>query len=140
MKGCIFTTQIIESKRLERRKDGLGLGDLRGGLQGSELWEILERSGRMPKGAPLSAFLRILLEANKHGLREMEMSEAVELSDELEEILEELGVTAKWEAKGLEKGLEQAVRRLQKYGMEPTRIAEVLELPLGTVIRYLEAE
>jgi DNA-directed RNA polymerase specialized sigma24 family protein len=42
--------------------------------------------------------------------------------------------------KGLEKGREEAVRRLQKYGMDPQQIAEALELPLGTVFRYLETE
>jgi hypothetical protein len=53
-----------------------------------------------------------------------------------EEVLEEFGLTAKWEAKGMEK----AVQRLEKHGMEPGHIAEVLELPLGTVFTYLKAE
>jgi hypothetical protein len=52
--------------------------------------------------------------------------------------------TVEWEARGLEKGLEkgreEAVRRLQKYGMDPKQIFEALELPLGTVFRYLKAE
>jgi predicted transposase YdaD len=42
--------------------------------------------------------------------------------------------------KGLQKGLQQAVRGLQKYGMDPKQISEALELPLGTVFRYLNAE
>jgi predicted transposase YdaD len=67
-------------------------------------------------------------------------------------VLEECGLTAKWEARGrekgreegleqgLEKGLERAVRRLQKHDMNPMEIANVLELPLSTVIRYLKTE
>jgi predicted transposase YdaD len=61
-----------------------------------------------------------------------------------EAVPEEYGLTAKWEAKGLEKGREEgreeAVRRLQKYGMGPDQIAEALELPLGTVFRYLKTQ
>jgi hypothetical protein len=58
----------------------------------------------------------------------------------LEATLEEWGFTEKWEARGLEKGRIDAVRRLQKYGMDPMQIADALELPLGTVFRYLETE
>jgi flagellar biosynthesis/type III secretory pathway protein FliH len=77
----------------------------------------------------------------------MAMSEA-----SLDAVFEEYGLTAKWEAKGLEKGLakglekglekgrEEAVKKLQEYGMEPRQIAEALALPLGAVSRYLAAE
>jgi predicted transposase YdaD len=66
----------------------------------------------------------------------------------LDATLEEWGLTEKWEARGLQKGLEkglqkgriEAVRRLQKHGMDPTQIAEFLELPPDTVFRYLETE
>jgi predicted transposase YdaD len=73
-----------------------------------------------------------------------------------EEVFEEYGLTAKWETKGWKKGLEEgwekgreegwekgreeAVKRLGKYGMEPEQIAEALELPLGTVLGYLQGE
>jgi flagellar biosynthesis/type III secretory pathway protein FliH len=40
--------------------------------------------------------------------------------------------------KGLAEGREEAVRRLQKYGMEPQQIAEALELLPDTVFRCLE--
>lgn len=75
------------------------------------------------------------------------------MSDRLfEAVLEEYGLTAKWETRGLEKGLQQglekgrkegleeAIKRLQKYGMELKQIAEALALPLGRVLRYLKAE
>jgi flagellar biosynthesis/type III secretory pathway protein FliH len=82
----------------------------------------------------------------------------------LEAVLRELGYTEKWEARGLERGLEKglerglqrglerglrkglekgqerAVRRLQKHGMDPTQIAEFLELPQATVFRYITTE
>jgi predicted transposase YdaD len=70
--------------------------------------------------------------------------ELVTMPSAFEEVLEECGLIAKWEARGLEKGreegLERAVKRLQKHGMDPVEIAGILELPLPAVIRYLEAE
>jgi hypothetical protein len=36
--------------------------------------------------------------------------------------------------------MERAVKRLEKHSMEPGHIAEVLELPLETVFKYLKAE
>jgi hypothetical protein len=87
----------------------------------------------MPHGAPLGAFLYTILQVNSPGLKEM-------LGMSFEAVLEEFGLTAKWEAKGLEKGMERATKRLRNYGMEPQQIAEALVLPLGTVFTYLKAE
>ncbi|MDR2071161.1 MAG: hypothetical protein LBP81_07090 [Treponema sp.] len=135
-KGDIFPVQIVESKQLGDWGGVKWLKELRGGLKGEELREIIEMSGSMPKGAPLSAYLYTILRANSRGLKElMAMSDAA-----FEAVLKEYGFTAKWETEGLEKGREEAVIRLQKYGMEPKQISEALELPLGTVFRYLKAE
>jgi hypothetical protein len=62
------------------------------------------------------------------------------LTPSLDATLEEWGLTEKWEARGLQKGRIEAVRRLQKHGMDPTQIAEFLELPPDTVFRYLKTE
>jgi hypothetical protein len=84
----------------------------------------------------------------------------------VEEVLEELGLIEQWEARLQEKirkkiqaevrekvqaevrervqaevreeNQRESVRKLQKHGMEPRQIAEVLELPLGRVSRYLK--
>jgi predicted transposase YdaD len=63
----------------------------------------------------------------------------------IDSVLEEYGFTARWEARAREEGREegweegwgQAVKRLQKHGMNPAAIAEALELPPATVSRYL---
>jgi hypothetical protein len=103
VEGDIFPIQIIESKRLGEEEGSIWLKDLRGGLNGEQLREIIEMSRNMPKGAPLSAYLHTVLQANSQGVRELiTMSEA-----SFEAVLEEYGLTAKWEAKGLEKGLEK---------------------------------
>jgi hypothetical protein len=118
--------------------------DLRERLNGKQLREIIEMARKMPKGIPLSAYMYTVLDANNEGIREMRV-----MSDtSLDAVLEELGFTAEWKARGreegreegLQKGREEAVRRLQKYGMDPKQISEALELPLGTVFRYLKAE
>jgi hypothetical protein len=134
VKGDIVGIQIVEGKRLEEASAGWVKG-LRGGLNGEGIRKIIERGKGMPKGAPLSAYLYVVLQANSSGFREvLRMSDA-----SFEAVLEEFGLTAKWEARGKEEGREEDVKRLQKYGMEPEQIAEALELPLGTVFRYLNA-
>jgi hypothetical protein len=136
VEGDIFPTQIIESKRLEGGGGSVLLKDLRGGLNGEELREIIKISSSMPKEAPLSAYLHTLLQANSRGARELiAMSKA-----SFEAVLEEYGFTAKWKAEGREETREETVRGLQEYGMEPQQIAEALRLPLDTVFRYLAAD
>jgi hypothetical protein len=151
LEGAFFPTQVIETKRLEEAGGGIWLKDLRRGLNGKRLREIIDLIRQMPEGTPLSAFLYTLIQANRSGAREMmAMSEAV-VKEVLMEFAEKYGYTAEWEAKGrengmekgrdmgIEKGWEDAVRRLQKHGMEPGQIAEYLELPLEAVFRYLQA-
>jgi hypothetical protein len=58
----------------------------------------------MPKDAPLSAYIYVVLQANGSGFREV-------LRTCLDAALEEFGLTAKWEARGREEGREQDVNR-----------------------------
>jgi hypothetical protein len=144
LEGAFFPTLVIETKRLEGTGGGIWLKDLRRGLNGEQLREIIDLSRRMPEGTPLWAFLYTLFQANSPGVREvMAMAEA-----SFEAVLEEFGLISKWEAKGLEKGREmgleegweKAACRMQKHGMGPGQIAEVLELPLESVFRYLQLQ
>jgi hypothetical protein len=128
VEGDIFGVQIIESKRLKEEDGGVWLKNLRGGLNGEGLWAIIEKSRGMPKGSPLSAYMYMVFGANRAGVKEM-----MGMADAFEEVLEEYGFTAKWEDRGREKD----VRKLQKHGMDPRQIAEFLELPSDTVLRYL---
>jgi hypothetical protein len=140
LEGVFFPTQVIETKRLEETGGGLWLKNLRRGLNGKRLREIMDLSRQMPEGTPLSAFLYTLIQANRSGAREMmAMSEAV-VKEVLMEFAEKYGYTAEWEAKGMARGQEDAVRRLQRYGMGAEQIAEALELPLDTVFRYLQTQ
>ncbi|MDR0710617.1 MAG: hypothetical protein LBF77_11190 [Spirochaetaceae bacterium] len=148
VEGHQFVVQIIVSKGLGDGDGGIWLKELRGGLNGERIWEIIKMVEKMPEGAPLSAYIHVLLRANPRGFKEiMSMSDI-----SFEEVIEECGLAAKWRAegqeegreegreKGREEGREEMVKRLQKHGMDPKQISEYVELPLGTVFRYLKAE
>jgi DNA-binding NarL/FixJ family response regulator len=93
-------------------------------------------AGKMPEELSLSAYLYTLLQADDGGFKEM----LAIVNRSVEAVLEEFGLSEKWETKGMERGREEAVRRLQKYGMDPKQISKALELPPGTVFRYLKTE
>ncbi|MDR0730478.1 MAG: hypothetical protein LBF63_02345, partial [Treponema sp.] len=77
IEGDIFRIQIIESGKIREEDGGGWLKNLRGGLNGELLREIIERGKRMPKGSPLSAYLYMVLQANVPGAKELAaMSEA----------------------------------------------------------------
>jgi hypothetical protein len=135
LEGAFFPTQVIETKRLEETGGGIWLKDLRRGLNGRQLRGIIELSRQMREGISLSAFLYTLIQANSSGAKEMRAMSEAAVKAVVEEFSEKFGFPAKWE----EKGWEEAVRRLQKHGMEPGQIAEALELPLETVFRYLQS-
>ncbi|MDR2376498.1 MAG: hypothetical protein LBD96_08685 [Treponema sp.] len=141
--GDIVGIQVVETGRLG--EGGVWLKDLRRGLKGEELEEIIRRVEGMPEGSPVSAYLYQIIQANSEGTKELAaMSER-----KFEKVLEECGLTAKWEAKGLEQGLEQGlergleqglervVKKLWKHGMASEEISLALELSPDTVSRYL---
>jgi hypothetical protein len=88
-------------------------------LNGKQLQAIIDLGRQMPEGTPLSAFLHTLIQANSSGVQEMATMSEAAVNAALEEFSEKFGFAAKWKAKGLEKGREDAVRRMQKHGMEP---------------------
>jgi hypothetical protein len=149
--GDMFEIQVVVVKQLTGEDGGLWLKDLRRDLNGEELQGILEKSSKMPKSSPLSAYLWMVVGANKAKFKEL-----MTMSSAFEEVVEKYGLTAKWEARGrergrkegLERGLQQgreqgrkeAVKKLQKRGMKPVEIAKVLELPLNAVFKYLGIE
>jgi hypothetical protein len=126
--GDILPVQIIESKRL-KEKDDIWLRDLTGGLDAEGLKRIIEVSKGMPKGAPLSAYMYTLLQANAAGLREvLTMPDTT-----IEDVLEEFGLTAKWEAKGREEGREEVAKNALAKGLPLNTIEEITGLDIETI-------
>jgi flagellar biosynthesis/type III secretory pathway protein FliH len=88
----------------------------------------------MPEGAPLSAYLHTVIRANGPGVKEaLAMSEV-----SLDEVFEEFGLTAKWEAKGWEKGLKEGLEKGLEKGLKKNRKA--LEAVKRERDRALEAK
>ncbi|MDR0622964.1 MAG: hypothetical protein LBG10_00860, partial [Treponema sp.] len=133
VRGDILPIQIVENRELHE-EDSIWLKDLTGGLDGVRLQRVLEKSEGLPKGSPLAAYISMVLRANPGGFREvMAMPDM-----SFESVLEEFGLTTKWENKGREEGREETVNRLYQYGMAPEQIAEALMLPPDTVAGYLK--
>jgi hypothetical protein len=121
VEGDLFPVQIIESNRLEGMENGLWLKELRGGLKGEEIRRILELSRKMPQGAPLSAYMHTVIRANSPGVKEaLAMSKV-----SIDEVFEEYGLTAKWEAKGRKEERNQ-ILELIRQGYTTEQIEEKL--------------
>jgi hypothetical protein len=111
--GDIMPVQIIESKRLAG-EDDIWLRDLTGGLNAQRLRKILDMGREMPEGAPFSAYIHMILQANPGGLREvMKMPDAA-----LDAIFEEFGLAEKWEERGIEEGIEKGIEQGIEQGIE----------------------
>ncbi|MDR2500952.1 MAG: hypothetical protein LBD37_07740 [Treponema sp.] len=93
--GMAFPIQIIETRKLPE-EENLWLKSLGRGLSAAVLDRVLKRSARWKKEAPAGAYLYAVLQANVEALREVLAMEELTL----EKVLEEFGLTAKWEARG----------------------------------------
>jgi hypothetical protein len=95
-----FPVQIIESRKLPD-EENLWLKSLGRGLSAESLDRVLRKSAPWKKEAEAGAYLYAVLEANIETLQEvLAMGELT-----LEKVLEESGLTAKWEARGKTEGI-----------------------------------
>ena len=106
VRGDILPIQIIDNRKLSG-DENIWLKDLDNKLDAPELRRIttkIKRQGK-DKAARIKAYLDVIARANIESLREVgRMSDSVLT---LDEVLEEIGLTAKWEARGMEKGMEK---------------------------------
>ncbi|MDR2053131.1 MAG: hypothetical protein LBP80_06935 [Treponema sp.] len=130
--GAVLPMQIIERRKL-RSEDAVWLANLGEDLSGEVIKAVLEEARKVPKGAPMGAYLYMLLMANALKTREV-----LKMSDlaTIEEVFEGLPITEYWEARGKAEGKaegkeEKAVqiaRNLKKIGLPPEQIAEATGL------------
>ena len=91
--------------------------------------EISNEISRQDKGARIGAYIKAILQANAHVLEEV-----VQMSDKatLEQVLERIGFTAEWEARGIAIGEETKALRIAqnmiKLGLPLETIASVTQL------------
>jgi hypothetical protein len=100
--GYPVAIQVIECKKLDLREN-LWLKGLTKDLNAAAAGTILEESRKKGKGVQMGAYLYALMNANREIIREvLEMADGALPFDEL---MEELGLTAKWEKRGEARGI-----------------------------------
>jgi hypothetical protein len=150
VKGDILPIQIIDSKRLSA-KENLWLKDLGDDLDAESVRQISAEVIRRGKAVQIKAYLEALFKANAEIIREVtQMSDGTVT---LDQVLEEVGLTAIWEARGEARGKAegeargeargkaqgekqgklQVARNLARMGLALEKVAEATELDLETV-------
>jgi hypothetical protein len=117
-----FPIQIIESRKLPD-EENLWLKSLGRGLSAESLDRVLRESAPWKKKAEAGAYLYAVLQANAETLREVLAMEELTL----EKVLEESGLTAKWEERGMALGEARGLAQGKSEGLAQG-IAQVLDL------------
>jgi hypothetical protein len=99
--GYPVSMQVLESKKLPLQEN-LWLKGLSNDLKVRDAKIILEESRRRGKGTPVEAYIYALLNANIEAIREVTGMANGTLT--LDEVLEQAGLTAKWEQRGEARG------------------------------------
>jgi hypothetical protein len=99
--GDIMPIQIIESRKLPA-EENIWLKSLRCGLNHTERDQINTEMARQDKDAQIDAYLHAVAEANPGIIQEAFMGKKSPLT--LEQALINVGLTAKWEARGKAEG------------------------------------
>jgi hypothetical protein len=137
--GDIIPIQIINSAELSAG-DNLWLKDLSDRLDIPEIRQITVEIHRQGKYARIRAYLGAIYNANLDKLEEAFKMSDIALT--LDKVLENIGLTTKWEERGEERGekrggekkaLEIAQNLLKIGGLTVEQIAEASELPLEKI-------
>ena len=108
IRGDILPMQIINCRRLPQ-DENLWLKDLDNRLAIMELRRVFAAANNPGRRAQLHAYLDAIIRANRTSLQELMKMSKTELT--LDQIFEEAGLTAKWEARGEAKGEARAGKR-----------------------------
>ncbi|MDR1655041.1 MAG: hypothetical protein LBR96_03500 [Treponema sp.] len=138
VKGDIIPVQLIDSRELSAGEN-VWLRDLNDRLEAAEIRAITEAVQKEGKYGRIRAYLEAVYEANPE-----KVEEAFKMSDTvltLEKVLENIGLTARWEERGIKKGEERGeekkaleiVGNLLKMGLPAEQIAEASGLPVEKV-------
>jgi hypothetical protein len=119
IKGDILPIQVINSRKLSA-DENLWLKELDNQLEVPDMQRVRAEIVRLGKTARIKAYLDVVLKANRKSLRE-----ALKMSDTtltLDEIFEEAGLTAKWEARAEERKAIEIARNLLNLGDSTDKI------------------
>jgi len=137
VKGDILPIQIIDNRKLSE-EENIWLKDLDNKLDVPELRRItteIHRQGK-DKAARIKAYLDVIARANREILEEV-----IKMSDSslaLEQIFEEVGWIAKWEARGEEKGRQEGIYEIARNALGKGLPIDVIHDITGLDIETLE--
>jgi predicted transposase YdaD len=122
--------QIIESRWLPA-EENVWLKCLRGGLNETERERINTEIARQGKDAQIDAYVQVLAKANPQIIEESFMGKKSSLT--FEQALENVGLTAKWEARGEARGKAEGAFAIAQNMVD-------MGLPLETVVSATRLE
>jgi hypothetical protein len=125
VEGDIIPIQIIDSRELSG-EENLWLKGLSKDLEIGSAIAILKASSEKVKVMPLGAYMQVVLNANAGVFLEVGNMRDGTLT--FDDVLVELGLTAKWKAEGREEGLEKAARNALAKGLPLDTITEITGL------------
>jgi hypothetical protein len=127
--GDILPIQIIDSRKLSA-DENIWLRDLHNRLDAHEYRRITSEAARYGEQSKLGAYLNVITRANKDTLEEvLKMSRSTKT---LDQIFEETGFAARWEARGKvegeEKGRAEIARNMVSMGLPFETIVSATQL------------
>jgi hypothetical protein len=138
IKGDILPMQVIDSRRLPA-EENLWLKSLTDELNLEETKEISEEMARQDKAAPIAAYRDAVIRANPGIIQEAFMGKRSSLT--IEQVIENVGLGAKWEARAKAEG--EARGRIEGKAEQAFAIAQNLVnlgLPFETVVSATRLE
>jgi hypothetical protein len=131
----VLPIQVINTRQLSS-EDNLWLRDLDNRLDAAETGRLTAKIHKLGKAAQIGAYLYAIMKANAKSLQE-----AREMNDftlTLDQVLEEAGLTAKWEARAEKKKAREIAKNLLGNGISLEQTAQLCGLDIADVRNLAE--
>ena len=136
IRGDILPIQIIDNRRLSA-EENIWLRDLDNKLEANEIRQVTKEIAKQTKNARVKAYLDVITKANKENLLE-----ALKMSDTaltLDKVFEEVGLVAKWEARGQEKKAAEIAKNMLMNSFSVEETAKLSGLDISKVRELFES-
>jgi hypothetical protein len=133
IRGDILPIQIIDNRKLSG-EENIWLKDLDNKLDAPEIRRITMEIRRQGKAARIKAYFDVITRANLKSLLEAGRMSDCELT--LDGVLEEIGLVAKWEARGEARSREEVARNALAQGASPEFVQKITGLDMQTITSF----
>ncbi|GHV80601.1 hypothetical protein AGMMS49944_23920 [Spirochaetia bacterium] len=128
--GDVLPVQILDSRKLSP-EESFWLKNLRNELGAAEFLRMAEERKRLGTDIDAGPFFEAVVKANPAAFKEaLKMSDATLIMDQ---ILEEVGLTAKWEARGEARTKFEVARNGLAKGIPIETLSDLTGLPIETI-------